>query len=313
MCDSTFFQTLDYERSIPIAIQRHILTLLPRNSKNAHNATVIATRFEDTASPSSQAIRDIIAFDVLYGVGLVLLILLLFTALFSPHHIKRGPTWFMMLVGWMITSMGNLIIVGQQTGPPPKQAICLMQAMIVYASPVLMAANTSNQPMLSRRQVTWVDRIKGSQPGSKESTWSSQMFHQQMLILDGQSRYGIAGLTVLAMLAVLVMEFRIGLIMRRVWRNSDTLQILRNNELFSIETMTRLGIFCFCPMIALAVSCLQYFPGHSDLGSSLQLAIAIRESKRDSLEYNSSCKSSSLLRNTDFWQSKGAFLKIFTH
>lgn len=101
------------------------------------NFAVIAARFEDTASPTSQNIRDIIAFDVLYGVGLVLLILLLFTALFSPRHIKRGPTWFMMLVGWIITSMGNLIIVGQQTGSPPGQAVCLLQAMLVYASPVL--------------------------------------------------------------------------------------------------------------------------------------------------------------------------------
>ncbi|KAH9481984.1 hypothetical protein JR316_0006514 [Psilocybe cubensis] len=264
---------------------------------------VITSRFDDAAGPASQNIRDIIVFDVLYGVGLVLLILLLFTALFSPRHIKRGPTWFLMLVGWIITSMGNLIIVGQQTGPPPSQAICLFQAMLVYASPVLtsstafvfvfqvymsfrMAANSSNQPMLSRKQVAWMNfipwigfvavlveiliigiknpnEVRRNEPG----TYCS---------LSGSIGYGVtAGLTVLAMLAVLVMEFLTGRILRRVWKNSETVQLIRNNELFSIETMARLGIFCFCPMIALAVSCLQYFPGHSNLGASLQLAIAI--------------------------------------
>uniref|UniRef100_A0A8H7XM96 Uncharacterized protein n=1 Tax=Psilocybe cubensis TaxID=181762 RepID=A0A8H7XM96_PSICU len=279
-------------------------------------ATVITSRFDDAAGPASQNIRDIIVFDVLYGVGLVLLILLLFTALFSPRHIKRGPTWFLMLVGWIITSMGNLIIVGQQTGPPPSQAICLFQAMLVYASPVL----TSSTAFVFVFQVKTTDSFRylrftfplptglyvlpnGSQlfQSTNAQSETSSMGFVAVLVeiliigiknpnevrrnepgtycsLSGSIGYGVtAGLTVLAMLAVLVMEFLTGRILRRVWKNSETVQLIRNNELFSIETMARLGIFCFCPMIALAVSCLQYFPGHSNLGASLQLAIAIRE------------------------------------
>jgi hypothetical protein len=81
-------------------------------------------------------IQFIIAFDVLYFIGLFSLLFIIATALLSPS-IQRSSTWYMFIWSWIITCISSLILVGQQTGPAPSTAVCLFQAMLIYTTPVL--------------------------------------------------------------------------------------------------------------------------------------------------------------------------------
>ena len=82
------------------------------------------------------SVYRIALFDVFYIVGGLLVLANLLTAWFSPH-INRASTWTMFHFSWFLTSVANLLLLGQQTGPEPNKALCLMQSMFIYAAPVL--------------------------------------------------------------------------------------------------------------------------------------------------------------------------------
>ncbi|KAF8800818.1 hypothetical protein BYT27DRAFT_7199259, partial [Phlegmacium glaucopus] len=81
-------------------------------------------------------IHFIIAYDVLYIFGLILLSAILCTAWFSSS-IRRSTGWYLFNFAWALSCIGYLLIIGQQTGPLPAHIHCLFQAMIIYASPAL--------------------------------------------------------------------------------------------------------------------------------------------------------------------------------
>ncbi|KAF8804418.1 hypothetical protein BYT27DRAFT_7258893 [Phlegmacium glaucopus] len=83
-------------------------------------------------------IRFIIAYDVLYIFGLILLSAILCTAWFSSS-IRRSTAWYSFNFAWALSCIGYLLIIGHQTGPIPGHIHCLFQAMLIYAFPALNA------------------------------------------------------------------------------------------------------------------------------------------------------------------------------
>ncbi|KAF8811684.1 hypothetical protein BYT27DRAFT_7208230 [Phlegmacium glaucopus] len=83
-------------------------------------------------------IRFIIAYDVLYIFGLIFLLAILCTALFSSS-IRRSTAWYSFNCAWALSCIGYLLILGHQTGPLPGHIHCLFQAMLIYAFPTLNA------------------------------------------------------------------------------------------------------------------------------------------------------------------------------
>lgn len=49
-------------------------------------------------------------------------------------------TWFSLLCTNIIYCLVHLLLLGQQTGPPPKTGLCLLQAGLMYAAPPTLAA-----------------------------------------------------------------------------------------------------------------------------------------------------------------------------
>ncbi|KAK0438606.1 hypothetical protein EV421DRAFT_954489 [Armillaria borealis] len=78
-------------------------------------------------------------FNCLQLLGLTLLLLVLLPALFSTR-INRMRTWHTMILSGIIYNLCYmpLMILGQQTGPPPSFAICLFQSCLIYCAPVLL-------------------------------------------------------------------------------------------------------------------------------------------------------------------------------
>lgn len=80
----------------------------------------------------------IIIFDILYTVGPVSLLLILLTAWLS-RDVRRRPTWFMAVGSWVVISVANTLLIGHQTGSADQipDGLCVVQAILIYASPVL--------------------------------------------------------------------------------------------------------------------------------------------------------------------------------
>ncbi|KAF8968132.1 hypothetical protein BDZ97DRAFT_1916351 [Flammula alnicola] len=274
----------------------------------------IAKRSAETASMSGVSpatsvtfvsdpnVHFIILFDILYILGLVSVSVILITATLSSR-IRRTSTWFMVLGSWFVTSLANLILLGQQTGPPPKTSVCLLQAMLIYATPVF--ASFTVVAFLLHVYLSIQLAVKSH---SAISQTHLILFHAipcgafisvlvEVLILGLLNPSTIqrhpsgmychlsssipskitAGITICAMLAFLVLGTLVVITLRRVWRAAGQIAALQDYTQISPDIATRIIIFGFCPIIALAVSFLQYLPGHNpvSMGTKLNIVLAV--------------------------------------
>lgn len=92
-----------------------------------------------TTPPTSEAgLGSLVAFDVLYVIGLISLGTILLTALFS-NRVHRQSTWFMVIFSWVLNSASNMLLIGHQETPLVKlnPGLCLTQAVLIDSTPVL--------------------------------------------------------------------------------------------------------------------------------------------------------------------------------
>jgi len=243
-----------------------------------------AVRSVDETQPAPD-VPFIIAFDIIYLIGLVSIAAILFTALLSPQ-IKRASTWLMVIASWFITSLANLILVGQQTSRPPMTGVCLTQAMFIYALPVFcsfyatafmwqvylsISLALGSNSTISRKQMILLHSV----PCVLFFCVLVEVLITGLLRPDTIQRHSLgmfchltasapakisAGLTIIALVVFLSLEVSIAVILWRLWRSSGKLSPLRTQEHISIDVAARVVIFGFCQMIAIGVSALQYIP-----------------------------------------------------
>lgn len=98
-------------------------------------------------SQSSQAtvalteVRIFVAFQATGAIGMLLVLL---TVIFAPK-VYRHFTWLNFCITWLIYCLSYLLLAftGSQTSPePPAYPLCLTQASMIYAAPVLVAMST---------------------------------------------------------------------------------------------------------------------------------------------------------------------------
>ncbi|KAF8194171.1 hypothetical protein BJ912DRAFT_192185 [Pholiota molesta] len=56
---------------------------------------------------------------------------------------QRKELWFITLFSWWLASVNYVLLIGQQVGQDPNPGLCLVQAMLIYASPAFAAATTA--------------------------------------------------------------------------------------------------------------------------------------------------------------------------
>ncbi|KAF8896323.1 hypothetical protein BD779DRAFT_1466301 [Infundibulicybe gibba] len=84
--------------------------------------------------------RDRMVFNILAVLGLVLMAMTLAPALLDTLHVHRSKSWCGQIVAWMVYSGGFLILYGRQDGPDPPFGICVFQAAMIYAAPVMLSS-----------------------------------------------------------------------------------------------------------------------------------------------------------------------------
>ncbi|KAF9264615.1 hypothetical protein L218DRAFT_958334 [Marasmius fiardii PR-910] len=87
-----------------------------------------------------QDFSQVWTFNFLQILALVLNVVVLSTAVISSH-VKRAPIWFIFMASWMLWAIAHslLFLSGHQfDDKPPPQALCLIQAGLVYAFPPYM-------------------------------------------------------------------------------------------------------------------------------------------------------------------------------
>ncbi|KAK7468407.1 hypothetical protein VKT23_002922 [Stygiomarasmius scandens] len=78
----------------------------------------------------------IYVFDIIAVSGFLSLSAILMLVWNSPS-IHRTPTWYCFIIYWMIYDLVPFLLLGQQTGDDPYYELCLLQASLKYAVPVL--------------------------------------------------------------------------------------------------------------------------------------------------------------------------------
>ncbi|KAK0460178.1 uncharacterized protein EV420DRAFT_254691 [Desarmillaria tabescens] len=95
-------------------------------------------------SMDAYANRNVVAiFNCLQLLNSILLLAVLVPALFSTR-VRRVRTWYAMVISGLVYSLCYmpLMILGQQTGPPPSFTLCLLQSCLIYCAPVLIISFT---------------------------------------------------------------------------------------------------------------------------------------------------------------------------
>lgn len=135
---------LDYPPSPMTGHFPHLLTIF-RRGPYAHlipptfypsNSPSTESKSETDAPSASGTIQLIGVFNALTIMGFLSLGAVLLTALLSSN-VRRIPTWYSLFATWMVFAFSYFLLVGQQIGPDPGFGICLTQAGLVYAAPVL--------------------------------------------------------------------------------------------------------------------------------------------------------------------------------
>ena len=89
--------------------------------------------------PTSEAgLGFLVAFDILYVIGLISLATIFLTALLSKR-VHRQKTWFMVIISWVLNSVSNILLIGRQKTPliNLNPDLCLTQAVLIDSTPVL--------------------------------------------------------------------------------------------------------------------------------------------------------------------------------
>ncbi|KAJ7907932.1 hypothetical protein B0H13DRAFT_1879152 [Mycena leptocephala] len=92
-------------------------------------------RRDQAVSDSPSLHAWVLAFNILSGLGFILLAVVFFTALLSSR-VKRVSTWYCYMMAWMAFCITPFPVIGHQThaDPPPSFAPCVVNSALMYAS-----------------------------------------------------------------------------------------------------------------------------------------------------------------------------------
>ncbi|KDR77011.1 hypothetical protein GALMADRAFT_225163 [Galerina marginata CBS 339.88] len=241
-----------------------------------------------------------IAFDVLHATGLVSVTVVLLTAWHSSQ-IRRTSTWFMFLCSWLLDGVTKLLLLGEQAGPPPPFGICVIQAALINASPVLCGLYAV---ALVAQTYASVAGAINSNPAKYKKYMTLTLLHILplaffcgafilALILGLEDRTSpqrsslgvychlskplskeVTGAFIIFLAIIMsVLEVLIIIHVRRAWTDIRTLIASRSSdqEHFSLDSLVRVVLISLAPPLALVISCFQFRAQHNEETAALIL------------------------------------------
>ncbi|KAJ6448135.1 hypothetical protein C8R47DRAFT_1324809 [Mycena vitilis] len=227
------------------------------------------------------------------GMGLVLL-----TVVFSKKVQRRNPILLSFLVSWFLyaTSFTLLLYSGKQTGPEPPIHLCLVQAGLVYGTPVMTSAaglafvlylwlsleNGSSLSATSGRAGRWCFMLLLTSPyllflvfstamvvlGSRNPAVVSRSRYLFYCTINLPSVNAVPGTSAFIMFMVLVFEVLTALKLYRHYKVFKTLRRTADNGP-PLHLFVRIGIFSGYSLLAL-VGCITFW---SSIGDNLPYII----------------------------------------
>ncbi|KDR76120.1 hypothetical protein GALMADRAFT_225810 [Galerina marginata CBS 339.88] len=221
-----------------------------------------------------------VLFDFLAFFGLVSLLVILCTGWFSSR-VQRPPTWFLYIFSWMFYSIGLLLMLGHQHASEPGFAICLTQAMTLYANPVFVS--TSTMSFLIKVLLDTRYKLKGKSTSTRQMTallavpiisWIAILLEVLIFGLKNRSAVQreasgmfchitsplpeqISGSIVMALIITsLPINFAIAL---TILRNKHSWSTLFGKE-YTPTLVLRVVLFDATPLLGLALDVAEYIP-----------------------------------------------------
>ncbi|KAJ7460252.1 hypothetical protein FB451DRAFT_1371724 [Mycena latifolia] len=267
-------------------------------------------RRDQAVSDSPSLHAWVMAFDILSGLGFILLAVVFFTALLSSR-VKRVSTWYCYMVAWMAFCITPFLVIGHQThaDPPPSFAPCVVNSALMYASRPFAAFGTLSLILQLYLNVSTRLKHREVRPGSvfvllvmpptlhfitfltalilgivkpTQVKLEPGGFYCHIQVAHSLPAGIIACFVLFATVACVVIEAMIMFLLFRNWRAFRALQI-HDEHTVSLSIIIRVSAFAFLPMIGLGLSFTTYvphlvekiFPPYNLLLASLPTAAAL--------------------------------------
>ncbi|KAF9036187.1 hypothetical protein BJ165DRAFT_620580 [Panaeolus papilionaceus] len=255
-----------------------------------------------TDDPQAEAYRKvsvgyITANNIIVLLSIFSLVLVLATAHLSASIHRRG-TWFAFLGSWLITSIGNILLVGRQIGPPLDnyRGLCLFQAMFIYSSPILNAltalAFILEAYLRATRHSGWPSRtytisfyvgpvvvyvgvlIEVLVLGVRNPQWvrrdpTGMYCH----FSDPISAKITSAIVIAAMLVVILFEILVGVAIYRSWKTRQEFETCKKPASIDFDVTVRFFIFNIGVVFALTFGFWSFIP--QTVVNSARLDIAL--------------------------------------
>ncbi|KAJ7916952.1 hypothetical protein B0H13DRAFT_347208 [Mycena leptocephala] len=236
-------------------------------------------------SPSLHA--WVLAFNILSGLGFILLAVVFFTALLSSR-VKRVSTWYCYMMAWMAFCITPFPVIGHQThaDPPPSFAPCVVNSALMYASRPFAAFGTLSLILQLYLNVSARLRHREVRQGSvfvllvippilyfitffatlllgivkpTQVKLESGGFYCHVGVAHSLPAVIIACFVLFAAVACVVIEAMIMFLLSQNWRAFRGLQI-HDEHTVSLSIIIRVSVFAFLPLIGLGLSFTTYVP-----------------------------------------------------
>ncbi|KAI0819275.1 hypothetical protein BC628DRAFT_1333405 [Trametes gibbosa] len=241
------------------------------------------------------------------------LLAVLATALFAPK-VYRHFTWLNFCISWLIYCISYTLLAfsGQQTRPePPSYPLCLTQAVLIYAAPVLVAMTTFS--LVLQLWFTLSNAVRPSKQAIQGNVWRNGFlllapyvawlgFIIAMLVIGTRNPHSVqrAGALVYCtikgppgnitaifvaaiLLAMVVMDVYIGTVLFKNWR------ALRGSDhpgAIPFSLIVRVAIFSFVCVVGIGcaflfLSNISFFAGNTIIALMPLIAFLVFGTQRD--------------------------------
>ncbi|KJA23259.1 hypothetical protein HYPSUDRAFT_40059 [Hypholoma sublateritium FD-334 SS-4] len=241
-----------------------------------------------TLTTSEAGLGSLVAFDVLYVIGLISLGTILLTALFSKR-VHRQSTWFMVIISWVLNSASNMLLIGHQKAPliNLNPGLCLTQAVLIDSTPVFCAFCAAVFAMEVYTTILFALRFSSSVPrgyiitmigipwlafaGTIAITANNGLTHQNVIekypsgffcwnaVPNDWRKYLIGGGVAIGILAAIIIEALIIITLRKKWSAiAETASIRRDKPYITVDSIVRMIVFSVGIVVALGLTFIQY-------------------------------------------------------
>ncbi|KAF7312379.1 hypothetical protein MIND_00251200 [Mycena indigotica] len=276
----------------------------------------------DTLAQEHTSLALLAVYNFLQIFGFMIVLITLIIAWISPG-VHRSRVWYSFMLSWLFFCLSYFMLAGSQVGPEPPASVCLVQAALIYAGPVLTSAGTLSV-MLHMYLILWSVFKNKARPSKRQITMIQVypyivglltliialgigLAHPSIAARDDTGFYChytssiqptiTAVVVLLTVLVMISFEAKTALLLYRNW---TAFRKFHSQDGISLALIVRLSIFSILPMVAGGLTALSFFTQSTVNGAKTHLATAILPSAAGFIFGTQN----DILRGLMFWKPK---------